>query len=131
MKTGESNYDNISEWVKKSNIDKPTRFFTVLSRTLKHYDKPILNLTKDNSYGLALNFDNKVKEKRVYFEFFLSPPGKFEPPETLLKIEGTANNIVTHTISPDLILIVRYAVFGNLNDWHPDKELSIITNEIK
>jgi hypothetical protein len=131
LKNGESNYKNISEWAKKGKIDKPTRFFTVLSRTLKHYDKSITNLTRGNSSAIALNFNNEVKEKRVYFEFFLSPPGEFQPPETLLKIKGTPNDIATQTISPDLILIVRYAVFSNLNDWHPDKELSIITNEIK
>jgi len=131
LKDGKSNYNNISNWIKKDKIDKPTRFFTVLSRTLNHYNKEIPNLTKGNSYALALNFDKEVKKKRVYFEFFLSPPGKFQPPETLIKMNGIANDIAIHTISPELILIVRFAVFENLNDWHPDKELSIITNEIK
>ncbi|KXK39164.1 MAG: hypothetical protein UZ09_BCD002001019 [Bacteroidetes bacterium OLB9] len=88
-------------------------------------------MTKGNSSALALSFEKDVKEKRVYFEFFLSPPGKFQAPETLLKMDKSVNDIITYTISPELILIVRYAIFSNLNDWHPDKELSIIPNEIK
>lgn len=131
LKDGKSNYNNISNWIKKSKIDKPIRFFTVLSRTLNHYDKKITNLTKSNSYALALNFDKEVKEKRVYFEFFLSPPGEFQPPEPLLKLHKDVNKIAIHTISPELVLVIRFAVLGNLNDWYPDKELSIITNEIK
>lgn len=130
LKDGSSNYRNISNWALKNEISEPVRFFTVLSRTLKHYNKEIKNLTKDNSYALAINFPEDVKDKRVYFEFFLSPPGSFPIPETLLKIDGSLNDIVFHTISPNLILGIRHGIFENLNDWHPDKELSIITDDI-
>ncbi|WP_294265485.1 hypothetical protein [uncultured Chryseobacterium sp.] len=130
LKDGLSEYKNLSKWITKNKIEQPVRFFTVLSRTLKHYNYEIKNLTKDNSCAIAINFPDEVKEKRVYFEFFLSPQGKFPIPDTLLKIEGNINDIITHTISPDLLLVIRHGIFENMNDWHPDKELSIITDEM-
>ncbi|MFC6267460.1 hypothetical protein [Frigoriflavimonas asaccharolytica] len=130
LKDGSSNYKNLTNWPLKDEISKPTRFFTVLSRTLKHYNKEIENLTKTNSNALVINFPEDVKDKRVYFEFFLSPLGNFPIPETLLKINGDLNDIIQHTISPNLILLIRHGIFENLNDSHPDKELSIITYEV-
>ncbi|PWN71626.1 hypothetical protein C1631_003095 [Chryseobacterium phosphatilyticum] len=130
LKDGTSDYKNISIWPKKEEIDKPVRFFTVLSRTLKHYNKQIGNLTKGNSSAVGLNFMEETKEKRVYFEFFLSPAGEFPIPDTLIKIEGNMDSIICHPMSDHLILIIRHGVMENLSDWHPEKELSIIENDI-
>ncbi|MCE4064621.1 hypothetical protein LXM63_05895 [Chryseobacterium gleum] len=130
LKDGTSDYKNITNWLKKDEIKCPVRFFTVLSRTLKHYNKQIGNPNKGGSYAIALNFTNEMKEKKVYFEFFLSPPGKFPIPDTLLEMNNNVNNIICQSISSDLVLIVRYAILENFQNFHPEKELSIIENNI-
>ncbi len=81
---------------------------------------------------MALNFDPKHAGNRVYFEFFLSPEGTFNIPETLIKMKGNKSitEIVTHTLSKNLILIVRFGVMSNKNDWHPDKEIAIMPTNL-
>jgi hypothetical protein len=127
---GAPNYRNVSTWLKKNEIKKPTRFHTIISKTLKHYNQEINNLTKGDSHAMAINFPDQVKDKRVYFEFFLSPPGSFEAPPTLLDVSGDTNDIFVHTISPELLLVIRHGVFEGFNEWHPDIEISITTDEI-
>lgn len=130
LESGVSVYSEPSKWHLKGEIIKPVRFYTIFSRTLKHYDKTINNPNKDNNYALALNFDPKHENNRVYFEFFLSPEGKFDVPETLIKVDKPITDIVTHTLSKDLILVVRYAVMANMGNWHPDKEIAIMPNNL-
>jgi hypothetical protein len=128
LDNGVSIYNEQSKWHLKGDIKKPVRFYTIFSRTLRHYGKVINNPTKNKSYALALNFDPKHADNRVYFEFFLSPEGTFNIPETLIKVDKPITNVVTHTVSKNLILVLRYAVMGNMGDWHPDKEIAIMPN---
>lgn len=114
----------------KGDIAKPVRFYSIFSRTLKHYNEVINNLTKGKSYALALNLDPKHLDSRVYFEFFLSPEGSFAIPETLIKSDKPITQIATHTVNKNLILIVRFAVMGNMKDWHPDKEIAIMPDSL-
>jgi len=124
-------YNEYSKWHLKGDITKPVRFYTILSRTLRHYDSTIKNPNKDNNYALALSFDPKHANDRVCFEFFLSPEGKFDFPETLLKVDIPIVGMVTHTLSKNLILVIRYyAVMSNMSDWHPDKEIAIMPNNL-
>ena len=124
-------YDEHSKWRLKGEITKPVRFYTIISRTLNHYDAIIKNPTKGKTYAQALKFDHNVADKRVYFEFFLSPEGTFNIPETLIKFNKPATEVMTHSLSKNLILIVRFVVVTNLKDWHPDKEIAIIPNDLK
>ena len=55
LENGISIYSEHSKWQLKGDITKPVRFYTIISRTLKNYDKSISNPTKNNAYALALN----------------------------------------------------------------------------
>jgi hypothetical protein len=131
MGNGLSLYENHSQWLLKEEIKKPVRFYTLISRSLKYYDKIINNPNKDNTYALALYFPTKDEESRMYLEFFLSPEGVFNLPVTLMKGNNTPKNIATHSLNQNLILIVRYAIMANMNDWNPDKEISIILDKLE
>ena len=66
----------------------------------------------------------------LYFEFFLSPKGNFVAPKPLLRTVKKFNGYTTHSISPDLILIVRYGIISALEGWHPEIEITFIPNEL-
>lgn len=125
-----STYDNHSIWKLKSEITKPVRFYTVISKNLSFYDKTINNLTKGNFSALVLAFDSNVANKRLYFEFFLSPEGTFDVPEPLMKINRPLTDFITHTLSENLILVIRYSVLENFDNWHSDKEITLIPNKL-
>jgi hypothetical protein len=130
LENGLSVYEEHSKWCLKGDIKKPVRFFALISRALKHYDKSIGNPTKDKTYALGINFKPENLENRVYFEFFLAPEGTFERPEPLIKIDKPITDFITHSVSKDLILVIRFAVMSNLAEWHPDKEIAIIPDEL-
>lgn len=130
LDNGFSAYREHSKWHLKGDITKPVRFYTILSRTLKFYDRTINNPNKDYNHVLALSFDSKHADNRVYCEFFLSPEGKFDIPETLIKVDKPVVDIATHTLSKNLILVIRHAVMSNMSDWHPDKEIVFMPNNL-
>ncbi len=127
---GSSNFEEHSIWKVKDKISQPVRFYATIGRTLENYSEVIKNPTKGKSYALILRFPSSSANKRVYFEFFLSPIGTFPIPETLLKFKTGNLDTVTHTIGENLVLIIRYAVMANANEWHPDKEIAIIPDDL-
>jgi len=79
---------------------------------------------------MVLKFPSNATNKRIYFEFFLSPEGNFLEPETLIKTSNAKMNIATQTIGPNLILVIRYAVMGNQKEQHLDKEIAILPDNL-
>jgi hypothetical protein len=131
LENGISVYQEHSKWCLKVDIKKPVMFYGLFSRVLKYYDKSIFNPSKDCAFALAINFKPENMENRIYFEFFLSPEGTFKSPEPLIKIDKQITEFITHTISKDLILVIRFAVMSNLANWHPDKEIVFMLDELK
>ncbi|MBP6022719.1 hypothetical protein [Ferruginibacter sp.] len=127
---GSSNFEEHAIWKVKDKITEPVRFYATIGRTLENYSELIANPTKGKSNALILKFPSNSASKRVYFEFFLSPIGTFPTPETLLKFDAGNMEMTTHTMSDNLVLIIRYGVMSNVNDWHPDKEIAIIPDTL-
>jgi hypothetical protein len=130
MESGISVYNKHSKWKLKGEILKPVRFYTMFSRTIRNYEETIKNLTKGKTYAQVLNFNESVIDKRIYFEFFLTPEGTFDIPEPLIKVNKPMTEFIHHTISKGLILLVRFAIMSDMADWHPDKEVVIMPNNL-
>lgn len=88
---------------------------------------------KKGGYSKTLFFPNTDKTKRVYLEFYLTPPGTFYFPDDYPKAYLINNDIFTkiimHSLSQKLILLVRFALISNF-DWHNDVEIAIEENKI-
>ncbi len=125
-KEGKEIYRKIWKWVKKSEILKPERFHVLISKTLINYLPYKKALNKWGAYSQVLRFEgNNINQHRIYIECFLSPIGTFTIPETLLKFSWEMH-IITHSISPDLILVFRFWImWGPINGFHPDLEICI------
>ena len=118
-------------WGDKNLITQPTRFYWIISKALKFYDATTTNPMKRYSSVLALR--NKVEglNKRLYMEFFLSPAGEFTIPKPVIKTDDLMPNILTHSLNDNLILIVRYAFIGGLDDWRPEIEMVFVPEYLK
>jgi hypothetical protein len=131
LENGLSVYNDSRKWLLKDEITKPVRFYTLISRSLKHYNKVIKNPNKDNTFAIAIGLQPKDEVNRLYLEFFLSPVGRFILPKAVWKGNLIKWNIATHTISPKLVLIVRFAITTNMNEWYADKEISVILDNLE
>lgn len=122
--------ENRVKWAKKEEIKEPLRFFAIISKTLKHYDLKISTPTKGKANAIIFKNDENDQNKRMYLEFFITPPGSFQAIEPLIKIDGKLDKIVHQSLNDKLILIIRYGILQNLNDRRPDIEITIIPDEI-
>jgi hypothetical protein len=101
-------------WKQKDDIIFPVRFFIVISKTLKHYDATITNPQKNKSFSIIFGLDSEMLNNRMYFEFFLSPEGKFQYPEPLLKMNQNILKFETHSMNKNLILVIAYGLMGKM-----------------
>ena len=89
-------------------------------------------MSKKGEYNTILNFNPVDASKRVYFEFYLTPPGVFNFPNDFeIAYFGDNEKItqcVTHSMNKNLILLIRFAIIEF--DWHNDLEITLVPNEI-
>jgi hypothetical protein len=129
-KEGKVQYSEPNHWPIKEQIQKPVNIYTVISKVIKHYDKKIVNPDKGKSYSIRFPITDEFKDKRFYMECYLCPEGAFEFPKPLLLTNIPKENIATISLNKNLILVVRFAMFDSLLDWHPDKEISLLPTKI-
>lgn len=117
-----------TKWTIFEEIKEPKRFFTLISKTINHYETYKQNLTKKNSNAIVFKLNSEELENRHYFEFFISPPGNYKPPEILIKTKNDFKELqpITVSLNEYFILVIRHFTFKGLDNWHPDKEIFFI-----
>jgi len=130
IKRGEKLDGDPMQWPLQEDIGAPYRIAALISKPPRFYkpyasDRP---LTSGGASARIVQVDEDGEAIRFYFEFFLSPEGRFTPPPPLLA--GTYKNYGAYepllfSLSPHLILVTRYFGFApgsDLNTWHPELE---------
>lgn len=133
---GTTEYDKVAIWKNKNDINQPHRIYSLITARLKHYDEivkePKINVNK-NQYSIVLPFDgDDIPEKRLFFEFYLSPEGVFDLPNAMFSTQKLPY-VVTHSLSPNLVLVITFGLIGDnvFGDWHPEIAISIIGEMVK
>jgi hypothetical protein len=133
IKRGESPEDSPMKWPRKEEIKAPYRIAALVSKHPKLYplyasDK---SLTRKQSSAFVFRVTGKEETTRHYFEFFVSPEGRFTAPPPLLSITSsdyTEPQPITFSLSEQLILVTRHLVFApewSFSTWHPELALWI------
>ena len=122
-------YSDITSWKRKQDIDRPHRIESLITAQLSHYsetvERPKSNLKKDE-YSICIDFgEEDVSTERLYLEFYVSPEGTFEFPNALLSTEKLPI-VLTHSLSPHLILVVGLTTMKGLENWQPNVSISLI-----
>jgi hypothetical protein len=105
-----------------ASIDKPVRISVNLTGKLFLYPDYNKKLVKNGDRAFIIRFDEKDFVKRLYIEFYVSPEGVFDFPETLIKLsENTEMGIVCENIDEKIILVVRYALIDNIPTINDDQ----------
>lgn len=121
-------YHEMSKWTISDEIIEPKRFFVLISKAISHYDIYNKKLTKGDSHAIILKLPAQKLDSRHYFEFFISPAGKYQFPKFLIKTTNTfiEKQPITQSLNKDFILVIRNFTLKNIDDWHPDKEIFFI-----
>lgn len=128
---GEISYEGRNKWLLKDEIDKPVNILTILSARINLHTEKIVNPDRKKNYSIRIQIPEDCLEKRFYMECFLCPEGQFDFPEPLLKVQIPKQNIVTMSLSQNIILVMRFALLDVLTDWHLDKEFSFLPIDLK
>jgi len=115
-------------WGGTTDIVEPRRFGVVVTKPPSHYKQYTRSLTRGGASGFALRIPERQRERRHYFEFFLTPAGTFARPEPLLRsTRPLADTPFTHSLSERLILLIRHvALGGELSRWRPEVEIWLL-----
>ena len=118
------------QWPLKEEIEAPYRIAALISKHPRFYEPYASGktLTSGGASARVVKVDEEGEAIRFYFEFFLTPEGRFTLPTPLLAetSEGPgAPEPLQFSLSTHLILVARYfgcAPSSGLNTWHPELE---------
>jgi hypothetical protein len=121
------------QWPLQEEIKAPYRFAALISRPPKFYEPYASGrtLTRGGAGARVIHVDEEAEATRFYFEFFLSPEGRFTlpPPRFPRTSEGYGEpDLFQFSLSAHLILVARYLGFApdsGLSTWHPELEVWI------
>ena len=114
-------------WPDKASLLAPLRVATLITRLPVNHEEYKRSLTRGNASAVVIDLKEHEAHLRHYFEFFLSPPGQFAIPPTLLQ---TRNRVVDtplcSSLSDRFVLAVRHQVLSQsmqIHAWHPEAEI--------
>jgi hypothetical protein len=118
-------------WPRKEEIKAPYRIATLITKPPKLYRLYPSNrsLTRNKTSAYVIRAPEREETTRHYFEFFVSPEGRFTAPLPLLSITSsnyTEAQPITFSLNEQLILVTRHLVFApdwSFSTWHPELEL--------
>jgi hypothetical protein len=121
-------------WPRKAEIDHPFRLGALITKPPIRYEPYTRSLTRRGANALVIRVPEQEAHLRHYCEFFLSPPGQFGAPQTLLKIESLNNDqLIIQSLSERFILVIRHLVFAEtmrFHEWHPEYDLWLFAREL-
>jgi len=121
------------QWPLKEEIKAPYRIAALISATPRSY-KPYASgrsLTRGGASARVIQVDEEGEAIRFYFEFFLSPEGRFTLTPPLFRMTAVDRGEpepLQLSLSKHLILVTRYAEFApdsGISTWHPELEVWI------
>jgi hypothetical protein len=121
------------QWPLQEEIKAPYRIAALISAHPRFY-KPYASgrsLTRGGAGARIIQVDEEGEAIRFYFEFFLSPEGRFTLTPPLFRMTdkaGREREPLLFSLSTHLILVARYAGFApdsGISTWHPDLEVWI------
>jgi hypothetical protein len=127
IKRGGSTEGSPMKWPRKEEIKAPYRIATLISKHPMLYPLYPSNrsLTRNNTSAFVIRVTEE-ETTRHYFEFFVSPEGRFTAPPPLLSITSsnyTEPKPITFSLNEQLILVTRPLVFApewRFSTWHPE-----------
>jgi hypothetical protein len=132
-KDSKSEIDTIYEWRKKGEINQPLRICAVISKRIDEYEIYGKSLTSKKTSALVFKVDDQNLYSRHYFEFFISLPGEFPIPMTVIKTkDAVMDTPACFSLNEKYILIVRHLGFppnSEFNRWHPSNEIILFFEE--
>jgi hypothetical protein len=121
------------QWPLQEQIKAPYRIAALISKPPRFYRLYASGrtLTRGGAGARVIQVDEEREAIRFYFEFFLSPEGRFSLPPS--RLSGTSEGYGTpepllFSLSTHLILVARYfgcAPDSDLSTWHPELEVWI------
>jgi hypothetical protein len=118
-------------WPRKEEIKAPYRIATLIRKHPKLYPLYPRNrsLTRNKTSAFVIRVTKKEETTRHYFEFFVSPAGRFTAPPPLLSITSsnyTEPKPITFSLNEQLILVIRHLVLTpdwSFSTWYPELAL--------
>jgi hypothetical protein len=133
IKRGGSPEGSPLQWPRKEEIKAPYRIAILISKHPKLY--PLYagdrSLTRNQTSAYVIRVPEKEETTRHYFEFFVSPEGRFTAPPPLLSNTSSDHSEpppITFSLNEKLILVTRHLVFvpdSSFSTWHPELALWI------
>ncbi|NYE28586.1 hypothetical protein HDE78_001542 [Rhodanobacter sp. K2T2] len=124
----------LQSWPKKAEIDEPFRVAALITRLPHKYAASNRSHTRGGASAIILNLPGDQEPSRHYLEFFISPPGQFPIPTTLIESHGTiGDSPICHSMNDELILVIRHLVFAQTMDihrWQPDREIWLFAQPV-
>jgi hypothetical protein len=119
------------QWPRKEEIKAPYRIANLISKhpTLYPLYPSNRSPTRNRTSAYVIRVSEEAETTRHYFDFFVSPEGRFTAPPPLLSITSSdyiRPQPITFSLSDQLILRTRHLVFApdwSFSTWHPELAL--------
>lgn len=135
VKFGNQYLGNPERWPEKGLLQKPFRIAALVTALPTTYEPYTRSLTRGGSSAVVVPADGDDAGLRHYFEFYLTPPGTFDAPLPMIKMDDVvADDPHCHSMNDDLILAIRHLRFAestNFHTWQPDKSIWLFAREME
>jgi hypothetical protein len=131
IKEGDALTGAPEHWRLKNEIKAPYRIAALLSKHPILYDPypSGRSLTRRRTNAQVIAVNHEAETTRFYFEFFVSPEGRFSLPSPILSLTPSDDTEpMSFSLSEQLILVTRIFVLSpgsELSTWHPELGLWI------
>ena len=124
-----------SQWPLKEDLHSPFRVAALVSKAASSYHEYKRSLTRGGADAVVIRLADNEANRRHYFEFFISPPGTFQRPATLLKAKNKIRDApICGSLSERFVLVIRHLVLAEsmtLHSWRPDVEIWFFARELE
>jgi len=134
VKVGGRRQSEPEQWSSKQELEGPFRLSALITKAPSRYTSYARPLMRGGASALVIPIPETEAELRHYFEFFLSPPGEFPIPPTMIKTKNIiSDKPICHSSSEHHILVVRHLVMAEsmrIHEWQPDLAVWFFAREI-
>lgn len=114
-------YTNTRIWPIKKEIRSPKMIYALITSHISEYPVYTKNPQSGNTHAICIDLKRSngfpIIDKRFYFDFHLSPEGKYLLEKPLVKFpDEWTFGWITHSLSQEMILVIRFCQILTQND---------------